>query len=127
VWRTVEAVVTWVDELGVMLSASRGDLGVFLGLAALRHVENGPPGLEFGVLSVRAPFYALQLKVAATSVPLGAVDAVTHRWWSLRSGRCGVRRSPRSQSAGCSARASAPAGRRPWRPGTPQGGSESRR
>ena len=72
--------MTWVDELGAMLSASRGDLGVFLGLAALRHVENGPPGLEFGVLSVRAPFYALQLKVAATSVPLGAVAAVTHRW-----------------------------------------------
>jgi hypothetical protein len=71
-------VVTWVDELGAMLSASRGDPGVFLGLAALRHVENGPPGLEFGVLSVRA-FYAPQLKVAATSVPLGAVDAVTHR------------------------------------------------
>ena len=123
-WRRV---VTWVDELGAMLSASRGDLGVFLGLAALRHVENGPPGLEFGVLSVRAPCYALQLKVAAPSVPLGAVDAVTHRWWSLRSGRCGVRRSPRSQSAGCSARASVPAGRGPWRPATPQGGSESRR
>src|SRR5213592_1593604 len=44
-------------------------------------------------------------------VPLGAADAVTHRWWKLRCSRCGVRRSPRRQSAGCRARAAAPAGR----------------
>jgi hypothetical protein len=37
-------------------------------LAALRRAENGGPGREFGVLSVPAPTYADQARVAATSV-----------------------------------------------------------
>jgi hypothetical protein len=37
-------------------------------LKALRHAENGGPGREFGVLSVLAPTYAHQARVAAESV-----------------------------------------------------------
>ena len=78
--------LTWVDELGAMLSAARGDLGVFIALAALRHVENGREGMELGVLSLKAPVYVLQLAVAANSLRheeqrLHAVSVVTRRPW----------------------------------------------
>lgn len=56
-------------------------------LAALRRVENGGPGREFGVLSVPAPTYWDQARLAAESVRKNierfrgeAVDAVTGRY-----------------------------------------------
>jgi hypothetical protein len=59
-------------------------------LHALRRVENGGPGREFGVLSVPAPTYGNQARVAAESIRRNvarfterggtAVDAVTGRY-----------------------------------------------
>jgi hypothetical protein len=56
-------------------------------LAALRRVENGGPGREFGVLSAPAPTYRDQARVAAESVRKNierfrgeAVDPVTGRY-----------------------------------------------
>ena len=56
-------------------------------LAALRRVENGGPGREFGVLSVPAPTYSDQARIAAESVRKNlerfkgeAVDSVTGRY-----------------------------------------------
>lgn len=60
--------MTWTDELLAMLTESRGDLGVFAALVALRRTEAGGPGKEFGVLSKYAPTYAQQLHSAAISL-----------------------------------------------------------
>lgn len=56
-------------------------------LAALRRVENGGPGREFGVLSVPAPTYSDQARIAAESVRNNlerfkgeAVDPITGRY-----------------------------------------------
>jgi hypothetical protein len=38
-------------------------------LGALRRAENGGPGREFGVLSVSAPTYEDQVRLAAASIP----------------------------------------------------------
>lgn len=50
------------------LTASRGDLAVYLALRALRKVENGRPGLELGVEDPRASSYALQVRFAANTI-----------------------------------------------------------
>lgn len=59
--------MTWPEELDVFLPYARGDLAVFIGLAALRKVENGGPGRELGVLSVPAPTLDDQVRIAAAS------------------------------------------------------------
>lgn len=60
--------MTWPDEVAAIAAEAAGDMGLLAALVALRHVENGGPGREFGVLSVPAPTYAEQLHVAATSL-----------------------------------------------------------
>jgi len=44
------------------------DLGLAVALMALRKAENGAPGREYGVLSMPAPTYADQLRIAANSL-----------------------------------------------------------
>lgn len=59
--------MSWLEEVEHILLEARGDMGLAVGLMALRKVEWGAPGREWGVLSVPAPTYADQLKVAANS------------------------------------------------------------
>lgn len=51
-----------------MAAAAAGDVGLLCALVALRRVENGRAGREFGVLSEPAPTYAAQLHIAANSL-----------------------------------------------------------
>ena len=51
-----------------MWTESGGDLGMYLALVALRRIEAGSAGREFGVLSVSAPNFAMQLQVAHRSL-----------------------------------------------------------
>ncbi len=58
-----------------MIEIAAGDFGLLAGLVALRRVENGPPGNQFGVMSIRDAFgqdaiisYADELRVARNSL-----------------------------------------------------------
>ena len=65
---------TWGQELDLIGAEAGGDMGFLCALVALRRTENGEIGDEthpskaFGVLSVPAPTYQDQLRVAASSI-----------------------------------------------------------
>ena len=62
------APAVWQDEEALIrIAAAQYGLDWHL-VAAIRKAENGGPGREFGVLSVKAPTYALQLDVCCQTV-----------------------------------------------------------
>lgn len=59
----------WGEELAQMAEEARGDLGVYVALAALRKTENGAPGREFGVLGLPSvDTFEEQCHVAANTI-----------------------------------------------------------
>jgi len=60
--------VIWGDEIDRIVDEADGDLGILVGLVALRKTENGGPGREYGVLSLPAPTYEKQLEIAGNSL-----------------------------------------------------------
>jgi hypothetical protein len=62
------APAVWQDEEALIrIAAAQYGLDWHL-VAAIRKAENGGPGREFGVLSVKAPTYAAQLDVCCQTV-----------------------------------------------------------
>jgi len=60
--------VTWEEECRVFLRHARGDVALFLCLAALRKVENGGPGKELGILDPWANTFDRQVQEATTTI-----------------------------------------------------------
>jgi hypothetical protein len=60
--------VQWSDEwLMIRAAALAHGVDAFF-LAAIRQAENGGPGKEFGVLTIKAPTYSEQLEAACATV-----------------------------------------------------------
>lgn len=58
----------WAVEAPIIWAVARGSPALFCALVALRKVENGGDGRQFGVLTVPAPTFEDQLEVAARSI-----------------------------------------------------------
>lgn len=61
--------INWAVEAPLIYREARGQLALFCALMALRKCESGPPGNDFGVLSIAsADTFAEELEVAARSI-----------------------------------------------------------
>lgn len=58
----------WLTELPALWLAARADTALFCALVGIRHAEQGGPGREMGVLSIPAPTFTDQVRVARNSV-----------------------------------------------------------
>lgn len=61
--------IDWLAELPSIWRAARGQVALFCALVALRKTESGPPGNEWGVMSIpSADTFEEELDIAARSI-----------------------------------------------------------